>query len=77
MYHKRLLNNVNSWGKVEFNVPLRVSDNETRTSYNVGHRYIPPVQKYFVCVSTDTLQHKFVGNFHLTDLNGYIIIYCS
>lgn len=46
-----LIPNVNTWGNVHYNVPLRHSNNETRTAMNIAHRFIPPIPHALDCVS--------------------------
>lgn len=47
-----LIQNVNTWGNVEYNIPLRTSNNETRTATSIGLRHIPPIPHSLDCVST-------------------------
>lgn len=46
-----LIPNVNTWGNVHYNVPLRHSNNETRTAVKIAHRHIPPIPHALDCVS--------------------------
>lgn len=46
-----LIQNVNTWGNVQYNIPLRVTSNETRTGTNIALRHIPDIPHNFDCVS--------------------------
>lgn len=46
-----LIQNVNTWGNVQYNIPLRLSSNETRTAASIGHRHIPAIPHALDCVS--------------------------
>ncbi|XP_049875580.1 uncharacterized protein LOC126373464 [Pectinophora gossypiella] len=56
-----LIQNVNSWGNVEYNIPLRLSFNETRTGTNVAHRLIPPVPHSLDVKIDDPLPGRVTG----------------
>lgn len=47
-----LIKNVNTWGNIQYNIPLRLSSNETRTATSIGLRHIPALPHSFDCVST-------------------------
>lgn len=45
-----LIQNVNTWGNVQYNIPLRVSSNETRTGTSIALRHIPAIPHSLDCV---------------------------
>lgn len=45
-----LIQNVNTWGNVDYNIPLRLSSNETRTGTSIAHRFIPAIPHALDCV---------------------------
>ncbi|GBP31768.1 hypothetical protein EVAR_81533_1 [Eumeta japonica] len=56
-----LIENINSWGAVEYNIPLRTSYTETRSSANVAHRHIPQAVHYVDCRVMDPLPERVIG----------------
>lgn len=52
-----LIQNMNTWGNLQYNIPLRLSNNETRTASSIGLRHIPDISQSLDCVSLPTL-HK-------------------
>lgn len=50
-----LIQNVNTWGNVHYNIPLRLSNTETRTGTSIAHRYIPAIPHSLDCVSLKQL----------------------
>lgn len=46
-----LIQNVNTWGNVQYNIPLRLSNTETRSGTSIGHRFIPAIPHSLDCVS--------------------------
>lgn len=46
-----LIQNVNTWGNVQYNIPLRLSSNETRTGTSIALRHIPAISQSLDCVS--------------------------
>lgn len=46
-----LIKNVNTWGNVQYNIPLRLSNNETRTATSIALRHIPDIPHSLDCVS--------------------------
>lgn len=55
-----LIQNVNTWGNVQYNIPLRLSNNETRTGCSIAHRHIPDIPHNFDCVSIWPIFEKFI-----------------
>ncbi|KAH9644457.1 hypothetical protein HF086_009841 [Spodoptera exigua] len=53
-----LIQNVNTWGNVQFNIPLRLSNTETRTSTSIGLRQIPAISHSLDCVKGFGPRHK-------------------
>ena len=52
-----LIQNINTWGNIQYNIPLRLSNNETRTGTNIAHRYIPAIPHSLDCVSKIFFKH--------------------
>ncbi|XP_059062069.1 uncharacterized protein LOC131854900 [Achroia grisella] len=56
-----LIQNVNTWGNVEYNIPLRLSNNETRTATTIAHRHIPAIPHSLDCKIDDPLPERVTG----------------
>lgn len=55
-----LIPNVNTWGNVQYNIPLRLSNNETRSASSIGLRHIPAIPHSLDCVSIQILNCYFL-----------------
>ncbi|XP_073946089.1 uncharacterized protein [Choristoneura fumiferana] len=56
-----LIKNVNTWGNVQYNIPLRLSSNETRTGTNIAMRHIPNIPHSLDCKIDDPLPERVCG----------------
>ncbi|CAG9135868.1 unnamed protein product [Plutella xylostella] len=66
-----LIKNVNTWGNVQYNIPMRVTSNETRTATNIALRHIPPVPHNFDCKINDPLPPRVCGRDMVVDQETY------
>nr|XP_034832600.1 uncharacterized protein LOC117989358 [Maniola hyperantus] len=66
-----LLQNVNTWGNVQYNIPLRVSNNETRTGTSIAHRYIPAIPHSLDCKIEDPLPERVSGRDMVVEKESY------
>ncbi|VVD05067.1 unnamed protein product [Leptidea sinapis] len=66
-----LLQNVNTWGNVQYNIPLRLSSNETRTSTSIGHREIPAIPHSLDCKIDDPLPKRVTGRDMVVEKESY------
>ncbi|KAL4711155.1 hypothetical protein ACJJTC_009526 [Scirpophaga incertulas] len=56
-----LIQNVNTWGNVQYNIPLRLSSNETRTATSIAHRQIPAIPHSLDCKLNMPLPSRVCG----------------
>ncbi|XP_013196696.1 uncharacterized protein LOC106139746 [Amyelois transitella] len=66
-----LIKNVNTWGNVQYNIPLRLSSNETRTATSVGLRHIPPIPHSMDCKIDEPLPKRVTGRDMVTEKETY------
>ncbi|CAG9788073.1 unnamed protein product [Diatraea saccharalis] len=66
-----LIQNVNTWGNVQYNIPLRLSNNETRSSTSIAHRYIPAIPHSLDCKIDDPLPERVCGRDMVTEKETY------
>ncbi|XP_023952665.1 uncharacterized protein LOC112056462 [Bicyclus anynana] len=66
-----LLQNVNTWGNVQYNIPLRLSSNETRTAASIAHRHIPPIPHSLDCKIDDPLPERVTGRDMVVEKESY------
>lgn len=66
-----LIQNVNTWGNVQFNIPLRLSNTETRTSTSIGLRQIPAISHSLDCKITTPLPKRATGRDMVVEKESY------
>nr|XP_026494603.1 uncharacterized protein LOC113399640 [Vanessa tameamea] len=66
-----LIQNVNTWGNVYYNIPLRHSNNETRTGSSIAHRYIPAIPHSLDCKIDDPLPERVTGRDMVVEKESY------
>ncbi|KAL0828897.1 hypothetical protein ABMA28_003800 [Loxostege sticticalis] len=66
-----LIQNVNTWGNVQYNIPLRLSNNETRTAASIGHRHIPAIPHSLDCKIDDPLPERVCGRDMVVEKETY------
>ncbi|CAG4996671.1 unnamed protein product [Parnassius apollo] len=66
-----LIQNVNTWGNVQYNIPLRLSNNETRTATSIAHRHIPHIPHNFDCRIHDPLPERVTGRDMVVEKESY------
>ncbi|XP_068632278.1 uncharacterized protein [Battus philenor] len=66
-----LIPNVNTWGNVQYNIPLRLSNNETRTGTSIALRHIPNVPHNFDCKIKDPLPERVTGRDMVVEKESY------
>ncbi|XP_013136380.1 PREDICTED: uncharacterized protein LOC106101630 [Papilio polytes] len=66
-----LIQNVNTWGNVQYNIPLRVTSNETRTGTNIALRHIPDIPHNFDCKIHDPLPKRVTGRDMVVEKESY------
>ncbi|XP_063364650.1 uncharacterized protein LOC134653257 [Cydia amplana] len=66
-----LIKNVNTWGNVQYNIPLRLSSTETRSSTSIGHRHIPDVPYAFDCKINEPLPERLCGRDMVVEKESY------
>ncbi|RVE46984.1 hypothetical protein evm_008368 [Chilo suppressalis] len=66
-----LIQNVNTWGNVQYNIPLRLSNNETRSSTSIAHRQIPAIPHSLDCKIDDPLPERVCGRDMVTEKETY------
>ncbi|CAH2090285.1 unnamed protein product [Euphydryas editha] len=66
-----LIQNVNTWGNVHYNIPLRLSNTETRTGTSIAHRYIPAIPHSLDCKIDDPLPERVTGRDMVVEKESY------
>ncbi|XP_026730474.1 uncharacterized protein LOC113495757 isoform X1 [Trichoplusia ni] len=66
-----LIQNVNTWGNVQYNIPLRVSSNETRTGTSIALRHIPAIPHSLDCKIDDPLPERVRGRDMVVEKETY------
>ncbi|KAJ2951785.1 hypothetical protein O0L34_g13950 [Tuta absoluta] len=66
-----LIQNVNTWGNVQYNIPLRTSSFETRTGTNVAHRFIPRLSHHLDVKNKDPLPVRVTGRDMVVEKETY------
>ncbi|KAG6440953.1 uncharacterized protein LOC115443019 [Manduca sexta] len=66
-----LIKNVNTWGNVQYNIPLRLSNNETRSATSVGLRHIPAIPHSLDCKIEDPLPERVTGRDMVVEKETY------
>ncbi|XP_028034612.1 uncharacterized protein LOC114246338 [Bombyx mandarina] len=66
-----LIKNVNTWGNIQYNIPLRLSSNETRTATSIGLRHIPALPHSFDCKIDDPLPERVTGRDMVVEKETY------
>ncbi|KAM3962001.1 uncharacterized protein ACR2FA_003893 [Aphomia sociella] len=56
-----LIQNVNTWGNVQYNIPLRLSNTETRTGTSIANRHIPAIPHSLDCKIDEPLPERVTG----------------
>ncbi|XP_035437949.2 uncharacterized protein LOC118267828 [Spodoptera frugiperda] len=66
-----LIQNVNTWGNVQYNIPLRLSSNETRTGTSIALRHIPAISQSLDCKITEPLPKRATGRDMVVEKESY------
>ncbi|XP_047028576.1 uncharacterized protein LOC124636505 [Helicoverpa zea] len=66
-----LIQNVNTWGNVQYNIPLRLSNNETRTGTSIGLRHIPGIPHSLDCKIDEPLPTRVTGRDMVVEKESY------
>ncbi|CAG9583145.1 unnamed protein product [Danaus chrysippus] len=66
-----LIQNVNTWGNVQYNIPLRHSNTETRTGTNIAHRHIPAIPHSLDCKIDNPLPERVTGRDMVVEKESY------
>ncbi|CAB3259900.1 unnamed protein product, partial [Arctia plantaginis] len=66
-----LIQNMNTWGNVQYNIPLRLSNNETRTASSIALRHIPDISQSLDCKIDDPLPERLTGRDMVVEKESY------
>ncbi|KAJ8719535.1 hypothetical protein PYW08_011710 [Mythimna loreyi] len=66
-----LIQNVNTWGNVQYNIPLRLSNDETRTGTSIGLRHIPAIPHALDCKIDEPLPTRVTGRDMVVEKESY------
>ncbi|XP_075976932.1 uncharacterized protein LOC142977100 [Anticarsia gemmatalis] len=66
-----LIQNMNTWGNIQYNIPLRLSNNETRSAASIALRHIPEIPHSLDCKINDPLPERLTGRDMVVEKESY------